>query len=301
MPSSVAQTPLFPRGPGLGARLVIYLLLSVALIVVDVRYRVLDSARAVVATALLPLQQAAQSPLALYRQVSGFFVQHADMQQENAQLQQRQLAFAAALLRYRDLEQENLRLRNLLGAQARTPLKTRLASVVQMPRDPYKRSLTIDLGSSQGVRAGEPVIDELGLLGQVTRVYPYSSEVTLITDQDQPVPVMVQRNGLRAVVFGRGDDGVVDVRYLPHSADIKVGDTLVTSGIDGVYPQGLPVARVVNLDRSANHAFMQVKCAPLGGVDRYHQVLVVENAKLPKAPELTATPPQPAIHKAAKQ
>jgi rod shape-determining protein MreC len=247
------------------------------------------------------LQRAAQSPLALYRQVSGFFVQHAEMQQENALLQRRQLTYAAALLRYRDLEQENLRLRNLLGAQARTPLKTRLASIIQMPRDPYQRTLTIDLGTSQGVRAGEPVIDELGLLGQVTRVYPYSSEVTLITDQDQPVPVMVQRNGLRAVVFGRGDSGVVDVRYLPHSADIKVGDTLVTSGIDGVYPQGLPVARVVNLDRSANHAFMQVKCVPLGGVDRYHQVLVVENAKLPKAPEPTATPPQPATHKAAKR
>lgn len=280
-----AQSPLFPRGPGVGARLAIYVLISIATIIADARYQALETVRNGLSAALYPFQQAAQTPLAVYQRVTGFFVNHAGLQRENQRLRQSQLDHAAALLRYRDLEQENRRLRTLLDAGARAPLHTRFAEILYMPRNPYNRRMIVDRGALQGVRAGQPVIDEAGLLGQVTRVYPYTSEITLLTDTDQPVPVLVQRNGLRAVAFGTGADGVVEVRYLPHSADIRDGDVLVTSGIDGVYPPGLPVATVTRIERSASRAFLRVECTPTAGVGRHRQVLILGIAAPPATPE----------------
>lgn len=269
-----AHLQLFPRAPGAGARLLIYVLISIAVMVADARFKVLDSVRNGLSVLLFPIQAAAQAPLDLYDQVSGFFVNHADLQRDNSLLRRRSLDYAAAVLRYRDLEQENNRLRTLLGAHQRIVLHTRLAEIISVPRDPYSRKIIVDRGSQDDVRAGQPVMDEVGLLGQVTRAYPYTSEITLITDVDQLVPVQVQRNGLRAIAFGSGEEGVIEVRYLPQSADIRVGDVLTTSGIDGVYPAGVPVAKVVRIDRSANHAFLRVECTPSAAINRYRQVLI---------------------------
>jgi len=224
-------------------------------------------------------------PLGIYDRVSGFFVNHADLQRDNAVLRQRNLDYAGAVLRYRDLEQENSRLRTLLGAHKRTALHTRLAEIISVPRDPYSRKIIVDRGSRDGVHAGQPVMDEIGLLGQVTSVYPYTSEITLLTDAGQPVPVQIQRNGLRAVAFGQGVENEIDVRYLPQSADIRIGDVLVTSGIDGIYPAGLLVATVARIDHSANRAFLRVECTPKAAINSYRQVLIVDSvpagAKLP--------------------
>ncbi len=281
-----AQLQLFPRGPGAGARLLIYVLISIAVIVADTRFKVLGGVRSALSTLLYPVQGAVQAPLGIYEQVSGFFVNHADLQRNNAVLRQRNLDYAGAVLRYHDLEQENSRLRTLLGAHQRTSLHTRLAEIISVPRDPYSRKIIVDRGSRDGVRAGQPVMDEIGLLGQVTRVYPYTSEITLLTDAGQPVPVQIQRNGLRAVAFGQGAEDEIDVRYLPQSADIRIGDVLVTSGIDGIYPAGLLVATVARIDHSANRAFLRVECIPKAAINNYRQVLIVDStpsarAKLP--------------------
>ena len=280
-----AQLQLFPRGPGAGARLLIYVLISIALIVADTRFKVLGSARSALSTLLFPVQEAVQVPLGIYDRVSGFFVNHAELQRENAVLRQRNLDYAGAVLRYHDLEQENSRLRTLLGAHQRTALHTRLAEIISVPRDPYSRKIIVDRGSRDGIRAGQPVMDEIGLLGQVTRVYPYTSEITLLTDAGQPVPVQIQRNGLRAVAFGQGVENEIDVRYLPQSADIRIGDVLVTSGIDGIYPAGVLVATVARIDHSANRAFLRVECTPKAAINSYRQVLIVDSvpagAKLP--------------------
>lgn len=285
-----AQLQLFPRGPGAGARLLIYVLISIAMIVADSRFRVLGGVRSALSTLLYPIQEAVQAPLGIYDQVSGFFVNHADLQRDNAMLRRRNLDYAGAVLRYHDLEQENNRLRTLLDAQKRTALHTRLAEIISVPRDPYSRKIIVDRGSQSGVRAGQPVMDELGLLGQVTRVYPYTSEITLLTDAGQPVPVQIQRNGLRAIAFGNGADDVIEVRYLPQSADIRSGDVLVTSGIDGVYPPGLPVATVARIDHSANRAFLRVECIPKAAINSYRQVLIVDSA-----PAASKVPPTPHV------
>ena len=135
-------------------------------------------------------------------------------------------------------------------------------------RDPFSHKVFIDKGSQEGIAAGEAVVDDRGVIGQVTRVFPLQSEVTLISDKDQPVPVQVVRNGLRAVVFGAGE-GLLELRFLSANADVQNGDVLVTSGLDGVFLPGLPVAKVVRVERDNVYAFARVLCQPAGGVDQY--------------------------------
>lgn len=283
MPAHHPHLTLFPRGLSAGARLLIYVLISIAVITADTRFHGLDRFRAGINTLLYPLQTFIQTPGLTYDRVSGFFVKHAQLQRENAALRQSFIQYSAAMQRYRDLEQENQRLRTLLGAQQRTPLHTQLAEILAIPRDPYQRQVTVNRGSQQDIQPGQAVIDETGLLGQVTRVYPYSSEITLLTNKDQSVPVIIQRTGQRAVMFGMGIDDSVEIRYLPHNTDVRTGDLLVTSGIDGVYPSGLAVAKVTQIDLSSSRAFAHIECKPLAAVDRNRQVLIIDAAIPPPA------------------
>jgi rod shape-determining protein MreC len=163
-----------------------------------------------------------------------------------------------------------------------------MAEVLYAGRDPFTRRVIIDKGQQGDLKAGQPVIDEIGVLGQVTRVYPWLAEVTLITDKDQVVPVQNLRNGLRAVLAGTGNDGELELKFIPLNADFQNGDQLVTSGIDGVYPPGLPVAAVSNVERNAAYLFARITCKPLAGVSSHAQVLVVnwEN-KAPERPQAT--------------
>ncbi|ARU32405.1 rod shape-determining protein MreC [Sulfuriferula sp. AH1] len=285
---------LFPRGLSAGARLLIYVLISIAVITADTRFHGLDRFRAGINTLLYPLQTLIQTPGRTYDRVSGFFVKQARLERENTALRQNFIQYSIAMQRYRDLEQENQRLRTLLGAQQRTPLHTQLAEILAIPRDPYQFQVTVNRGSQQGIKGGEAVVDETGLLGQVTRVYPFSSEITLLTNKDQSVPVIIQRTGQRAIMFGMGIDDSVEIRYLPHNTDVRTGDLLVTSGIDGVYPSGLAVAKVTQIDLSGSRAFAHIECKPLAAVDRNRQVLIVDAAiPAPAAPAATAKPLAP--------
>lgn len=285
---------LFPRGLSAGARLLIYVLISIAIIAADTRFHGLDLFRAGINTLLYPLQTLIQTPSQTYDRVSGFFVKQARLERENSALRQNFIQYSIAMQRYRDLEQENQRLRTLLGAQQRMPLHTQLAEILAIPRDPYQLQVTVNRGSRQGIKGGEAVVDETGLLGQVTRVYPFSSEITLLTNKDQSVPVLIQRTGQRAIMFGMGIDGSVEIRYLPHNTDVRTGDLLVTSGIDGVYPSGLAVAKVTQIDLSGSRAFAHIECKPLAAVDRNRQVLIVDAAiPAPAAPAATAKPSAP--------
>jgi rod shape-determining protein MreC len=272
---------LFPRGISAGARLMIYILLSIVIIIADVRFHALHLFRAGMYSLITPTTELIATPYLTYEKVSGFFVKHAQLQRENVALRLHAINDAAALQRYQDLTLENNRLRALLGAQSRTPLHTQLAEIIGIPRDPYLRLVTLNRGSQQGVTAGTAVIDETGLIGQITQVYPYSSEVTLLTNKDQSVPVMVQRTGQRAVLFGTGIDDTVEIRYLPHSTDVRAGDLITTSGIDGVYPSGLSVARVTQIDLSSSRAFAHIICKPLAAIDRNRLVLIVTSPTTP--------------------
>ncbi|BBO99820.1 rod shape-determining protein MreC [Sulfuriferula nivalis] len=266
---------LFPHGISAGARLMIYILLSIAIIIADVRYHALNLFRSSMNSLIYPISEVVQTPYLTYEKVSGFFIKHAQLQQENAALQQRFINYSAALQRYQELEQENQHLRALLGAQSRTPLHTQLAEIIAIPRDPYLRQFTINQGSEQGVQPGTAVIDERGLLGQITQVYSHTSDVTLLINSEQSVPVAVQRTGQRAVLFGTGIDDTVEIRYLPHSTDVRAGDLIITSGIDGVYPSGLAVAKVTQIDLSTSRAFAHIICKPVAAIDRNRQVLII--------------------------
>lgn len=279
--------PFFKRGLSPAARLAILLPLSVLLLVLDGRTGAMAPVRQALAVLVNPLQHAVNAPVLLAVRVGEFFVAHEALRRENEALREKLLAQAAQTLANEGLVAENARLRALLGAKARLAGEAMVAEILYGERDPFSRRIVIDKGALAGVRPGSPVTDDIGLIGQVTRVYAMASEVTLITDRDQMVPVQSVRNGLRAVVFGNGQDGTLTIPFMPLSADIQPGDRFVTSGIDGIYPPGLPVAVVSKVERSAALPFARVSCLPTAGPQRYRQVLVLTAAE-PSGP----TPPR---------
>jgi rod shape-determining protein MreC len=276
--------PFFKRGPAPLARLAFFVILSLALLVLDLKYRYLETVRQGVAAALYPLQRAAYAPVALSKQLGGYLSSLSAVQGENARLRRQELESANWLLRQQHLELENRRLRELLDMRARQPLSGTVAEILYTTRDPFSRRVVVDRGSQHGIGAGQAVVDEAGVLGQVTRAYPLQSEVTLVTDKNQAVPVKILRNGLRTVLFGAAE-GQLELRFLAANADVQTGDFLVTSGLDGIYPPGLPVAKVVRMDRDPAYAFARILCEPLAGVERYGQVLIL-GAREPLPPRI---------------
>jgi rod shape-determining protein MreC len=233
------------------------------------------------------------APVDLVHAVANYFSSTAALQEENAALKTKQLAAAPELLRLETLQEENNQLRRLLEAQERLPSKSVFAEILYAGRDPFSRKVIIDKGSQNSIRAGQPVIDDVGVIGQVTRVYPLMSEVTLLSDKDQAIPLQVLRNGLRAVAYGGAEGDMLDLRFMAANADIRNGDTLVTSGIDGTYPPGLPVATVARIERDAAYAFAKITLTPTAGTDRYRQVLVLlSEAKAPPPPAEAGQPAQ---------
>lgn len=277
--------PFFKTGPTPLARLLIFSALSLAFLVADVRFSYLDSLRHVGAVVLYPLQRIAAAPAGIARRVGDFFTTHGSLSEDNSRLKRENFENAALLLQLKALQAENQQLRELLAARERLDIDLAFAEVLYASRDPFSRKVVIDRGSRQNVRPGQPVVDDRGLVGQVTRAYPWLAEVTLVTDKGHFVPVQNVRNGLRAVLSGTGSDGALELRFIPLNADFQNGDELVTSGIDGVYPPGLPVARVTNIERSAEQIFARITCAPLGGVANHTHLLVVSgNRELPPRP-----------------
>src|SRR6185369_593829 len=269
--------PFFNRGPAPLVRLAFFASLSFALLVLDARFHYTESLRGVLALAVYPLQVLATLPAALGERISGHFVSQAQLRDENAELRAKLLDTSLRAQRYEAARAEAGQLRRLIGASERLPLKSQPAEVLYNGRDPYSRKVIIDKGSQNGVRAGSPVLDEAGVIGQVTRAHALAAEVTLLTDKDQAIPVQVVRNGLRAVAFGAGASGMLELRFMAANAEIQNGDRLVTSGIDGIYPPGLPVATVARVERDAAYAFAHIVCLPAAGVESGRYVLVLEN------------------------
>lgn len=277
----------FNRGPSPAVRLVFFVLLSLLLLFVDVRYRYLESIRSGLSVLLYPLQRLVTAPSKLWHEVDDFFVSHNSLIRDNAELRNQHTLDIAQLLQLQVLKAENQHLRNLLMVQQRADYPMQLAEIMYVERDIFNRKILLDKGTQANVLAGQIVMDDSGIVGQVTRVYPWMSEVTLITDKDHAVPVQVLRNGLRAVVFGSGDTGELALRYMPISSDIQNGDVLVTSGIDGTYPSGLPVAKVIHVERDPAYPFARILCTPIAGVDKRGQLLILSGLlKLPERPEV---------------
>jgi rod shape-determining protein MreC len=277
----------FNRGPSVVARLVFFSVLSLLLLFVDARYQYLESTRKVLAIMIYPLQRLTALPGETVGRIAVYFETQEKLLEDNLLLRQQQNEDAARLLQMHVIQAENAQLRTLLELKQRVDYPMQMAEIMYVERDIFKRKLFIDKGAQANVLPGQVVVDNAGVVGQVTRVYPWLSEVTLVTYKDHAVPIQILRNGLRAVVFGSGDINEMALRYMPVSTDIVVGDMLVTSGIDGTYPPDLPVAQVTRIERDPAFPFARITCAPLAGVDRHRSLLIVSG--LPKLPERPAT------------
>lgn len=286
--------PFFKTGPTPLARLLIFSTLSIFLLIADTLFGYLTPLRQVTAIVVYPLQRIALAPAAIVQRVAEFFVTQSSLRGENTRLAAENLANAAQLQQLQALQLENAQLRELIEARKRLDVKVIAAEILYAARDPFSRRIIVDKGLQNGVQAGQAVLDDRGVVGQVTRVYPWLAELTLITDKGQFVPVQNQRNGLRAVLSGTGSDGALELRFIPLNADFQNGDRLATSGIDGVYPPGLPVAEVSNVERNAAQLFARITCKPLAGVANRNQLLIVTGRpEVPPRPVEEEKSPRP--------
>ncbi|UCV03796.1 rod shape-determining protein MreC [Dechloromonas denitrificans] len=284
-----APPPFFKQGPAPLALLTFYIAISLAIFVVDLRFRSLDLLRQSIALIVDPVQRIAQTPGSLVDYAATYLQGMRALQSENNELKHAKLTSAPDLERVAQLESENGRLRKLLEVKEREKAKGQVAQILYTARDPFSRKVIVDKGQQSGIIAGQPTIDEAGVVGQVTRVFAFSAEITLITDKDQAVPVQIVRSGQRSVVFGLGN-GQLELRYMPTNADIQVGDVLVTSGLDGVYLPGFPVAKVVNIERDSAYSFARIFCLPVAGVENFGEVMVLDRRQpLPPAPPAAAS------------
>jgi rod shape-determining protein MreC len=278
--------PLFKQGASARVKMVVFACISVALLLADSRVGALALVRTVVGTVLNPLQRAALLPRDAIYGVGDYFSSQAALEKQVRDLRQQQIASAQLLQQAQLQAMENKQLRKLMDAREQVPVKSMLAEVLYDARDVNSRKIILDRGTQQGVALGLPVIDNQGVVGQVTRVFPFTSEVTLLTDKEQAIPVQLLRNGLRSVAYGRGKSGQLELRFMAPNADIQVNDIVVTSGLDGVYPAGLAVARVTQVENGAGK-FGGVLCQPLAGIGNHTQLLI-----LTSTPDLPPRPPE---------
>jgi rod shape-determining protein MreC len=281
--------PFFRQGPTALTRLVFFAALAVFLMVADTRFKVVEPLRAGLALALMPLQRAAAVPLEIWHgggdYLSGLRQARADEAAARAALAAQSARASSAA----QLAAENARLRALLELRPALAVRSLAAEVMYEAADPFSRKVFIDRGQTQGVALGSPVINEAGVLGQVTHLYPLTAEVTLLADKDAAIPVLNVRTQQRSAAFGGqfGGTAGMELRFVSGNADVQVGDELHTSGLDGIYPPGLPVARVASVERRAEAGFARILLRPAAPSDGVRYVLVLEPtaAQLPPRPE----------------
>ncbi len=258
----------------------------------------LNPMRALLASAVYPLQRLISSPTQVAGELGEFFSSRPRLLEENAQLRQEQLLLKAKLLKFAAMEQENLRLRGLLDTSFKLGEQVMIAELLSVNVAPYEHLVVVNKGSRFGVYAGQPVMDGNGVVGQVLRVAPFSAEVILITDPNHAIPVQVNRNGLRTIAQGTGQFDQLSLPYLTGNADIQPGDLLVSSGLGGVFPQGYPVATVTALPQQAG-ASVKLGATPVARLDRIREVLMVWSKPdpIPRVPEQAqAVKESPADH-----
>jgi rod shape-determining protein MreC len=276
--------PLFNQGVSARARLAFFSLVAAVLIVIDAQVNALDAIRNGVEILLYPIQRVLLWPRDVAEDVGGYFVTLSGLNDENVNLRKAAVEQAQRAQLAAELKLENEQLRKLAGLRERVDPPSQLVTALYESRDPFSRKVVIDRGSNDGIRAGGPVLDEAGVVGQVTRVFPMTAEVTLLTDKEQSIPVQVARNGLRAIAFGGSEPMTLELRYLPTNADVESGDSVVTSGLDGLYPPDMPVATVTRVDRDVKDQFARVILKPVAGMSKSRLLLVLMVKPPPLAP-----------------
>ena len=265
----------FHRGPSALARLTFFTIAAIALMIADHRFHALQTVRLSLSVLAHPVQQVAMMPGEALGRVGDYFASQERLMRENQDLKAKVLEQSAAAQEARLLRAEQAHLLAMTTGKSRYVENGTIAEVLYNARNPFMRKIVVDKGLTNSIAPGMPVIDGSGVVGQVTNVGTFSSEVTLVTEKDQSVPVMLVRNGLRAVAVGSGKDGSIDIPFMPVSADVQNGDMFVTSGIDGTYPPGLLVAEVTSVQKNAAYVFAKISAKPAAGVDNHRYVMVL--------------------------
>lgn len=281
------QSPaFFARGASTFSRMVLFCALSIIIMAVDARLNYLSQVRQAFIGALHPFEMIANAPTEWVRDIKKYFSVHNQLVQENYALKQQAFEHKVMLQRLSTIQAENVHLRSLLNGNIPIQPKAILGEISHTGRDPFANVVVVNRGSQHNIKAGQAVVDSKGVIGQVTRVFPFSSEVTLITDKALSIPIQIERNQLRAIAFGEGNN-TLDIPFLPTNVDIKVGDKLVTSGIDGIYPSGLAVATVTKIQQNPESPFAKIISTPVAEVTNHLQLLLLE---LPQEKEAAPIP-----------
>lgn len=295
--------PFFRQGPSALTRLAFFSALALLLMVADARLRVVEPLRAALATLLAPVQRVLALPVQGWEGGTDYLQGLTEARAAEAAARAALARQAERAARAEQLDLENRQLRALLELRAAVTAKSQAAEVLYEAADPFSRKVFLDRGGRAGIALGSPVINEVGLIGQVTRVYPLGAEVTLLTDGEAAVPVLNARTRQRSAAFGGagvGGQPGLELRFMAANADVQVGDLLTTSGLDGVYPPGLAVARVAAVERRADSGFARIALLPAAEADGVRHVLVLEplSVQLPPRPEPVAPAAAPAGRKA---
>jgi rod shape-determining protein MreC len=293
--------PIFRQGLSSLSKLVLLGLLSVLLMSVDKRLNVSQPIRSTVSVLLTPLQWLSLQPGHLVSAMGAYFHRVDEARDVALQYQTRTIGQAQRLQQVEQLMQENAHLRQLLDLRSQLERSSKAVEVLYETSDPYSQHIVIDKGQLSGITSGSAVMDVAGVVGQITRVYPLVSEVTLLTDRDQSIPVMNARTGQRYIAFGDPVTlgGSLELRFVPASADLQQGDLLTTSGIDGIYPAGLHVGRVQRIDRRIDNAFAKVYATPMASARGRHLLILPPAKDVPAKPQSEEVVPRKKVFKAS--
>ena len=264
-------------------RLILLSALSVALMILDHRGHHLEKIRAGLNVLAYPIQLIAAAPAYVGGGIADFFTTRGTLRQDNEKLLAERRVLNAKVQQFDALEEENARLRRMLGSAAQVADKAIAAELIEVSSEPFTRKIVVAKGSRDGVYVGQSVIDAHGIMGQVTQVASQVSRVTLITDAGHAIPVLDNRSGLRMLVFGTGDPDTLKVPYLTSASDIKEGDLLVSSGMGGTFPPGYPVAQVSRIVNDPNEAFLAITAKPAAQLNHGKQVMLIWRGAPPKS------------------
>ena len=271
----LSPPPLFKQGTPALIKLAVCLLASLTLMVLDYQYRTIDRVRSIASFLLTPVETVMLWPRDLVRGSYDYLTTKGTLEQQNEALEKRVAELTLLANQSELFMAENAQLRKLIGIQEQARFKILISQILYNPPNPLSQKVIIDRGASSNITAGQAVADHQGIVGQVVRVMENKSEVALLDDRDMVIPVQVARNGLRAALYGNGRGRPLELRHMAAVSDLQVGDILMTSGIDGVYPPGFAVATIDKIDRNVDKNFAYVYCSPVGGVNRFRHVMVL--------------------------
>jgi len=280
--------PLFAAETAVNLRLFVFVLLSIVVMTLDHRHQHLDSVRNALATLVFPVQYAIQLPFDAAQRLSRSLASHATLLEENRRLRQKQVFINAQIQKLAALEAENRRLRMLLESSVNISERVLIAELMKVDFDPYRHRILLNKGTFHGVHAGQPLLDQQGIIGQIVHASTFTATAILITDPNHALPVQVNRNGLRTLAVGTGNFQELELPHIPNNDDIEVGDLLVTSGLGGRFPRGYPVATVTRVEFDPGRPFARITARPITELDRKREMLLIVDDPASNHPSLAA-------------